>query len=374
MTFNYNYYPERREAEEDHHQHFEFDNETSTIGPNDSVSQVGITTTTPQPPPLPSSGGLSQIRERQQLIGARDPPPSLVLTPSSTASQLEPTFAEDDSRVDDQSSIPSVQRYSWIPPSQVPSAFEEDYYHHPPAVDPYSRAQPRGSSPGAEEAVSNEVEVEEGDDAYYDYRNGTKSRTAHASAELGLLEGAAGFAGSLTSNQHVDEIELGNLERGRLRTPSGSANSAYYSPVYGDEEGYIHPVGEDADARSWAENGRGEGIEEQGLVHEDKLNATNSYPPNQERSSLDPSLIKPAPTISRLFYDTTDQRRRIWEHERGIGIQKFAWASWLLALAMVVVLVVELVKMHSETGSVIATTPSFNVMIGEPFVLCLVAT
>lgn len=76
------------------------------------------------------------------------------------------------------------------------------------------------------------------------------------------------------------------------------------------------------------------------------------------------SRITPAPLLRRLFWDTTPIERRIWEHQRGMGIQRRPWVCWIFALAMSIVLVVELIKMRQETGSLIQTKPRFNVMIG----------
>lgn len=78
----------------------------------------------------------------------------------------------------------------------------------------------------------------------------------------------------------------------------------------------------------------------------------------------DAATIPPAPLFRRLFWDTTPIERRIWEHQRGMGIQRRPWVCWIFALAMSVVLVVELVRMRQETGSLIQTKPRFNVMIG----------
>ncbi|BGP37358.1 hypothetical protein JCM10450v2_001267 [Rhodotorula kratochvilovae] len=74
--------------------------------------------------------------------------------------------------------------------------------------------------------------------------------------------------------------------------------------------------------------------------------------------------IRPKPLWQRWFWDTTDAERRVWEHKRGVGIQRWPFASWGLAVVMVIVMIIELVRMNSYTGSPIQTKPSFNVMIG----------
>ncbi|BGP19040.1 hypothetical protein JCM10213_009250 [Rhodosporidiobolus nylandii] len=78
----------------------------------------------------------------------------------------------------------------------------------------------------------------------------------------------------------------------------------------------------------------------------------------------DGSQIRPKPLLQRWLWDTTPQERRVWEHKRGIGMQKWPFASWTLAVIMSAVMIYELVRMNSVTGSAIQTKPSFNVMIG----------
>ncbi|GAA5990644.1 hypothetical protein JCM10908_003168 [Rhodotorula pacifica] len=86
------------------------------------------------------------------------------------------------------------------------------------------------------------------------------------------------------------------------------------------------------------------------------------YDPN--RAGARGEMIEPAPLWRRWFWDTTDPERRVWEHKTGRGMQRWPFASWTLAVIMTIVLIVELVRMKSITGSLIQTKPSFNVMIG----------
>ncbi|GAA6035058.1 hypothetical protein JCM8097_002165 [Rhodosporidiobolus ruineniae] len=88
-----------------------------------------------------------------------------------------------------------------------------------------------------------------------------------------------------------------------------------------------------------------------------------SYGPGSS-SGGDGSQIQPKPLWQRWFWDTTPAERRVWEHKRGVGMQRWPFASWTLAVVMTIVLIVELVRMNSYTGSPIQTKPSFNVMIG----------
>ncbi|GAA5844877.1 hypothetical protein JCM9279_000028 [Rhodotorula babjevae] len=74
--------------------------------------------------------------------------------------------------------------------------------------------------------------------------------------------------------------------------------------------------------------------------------------------------ITPKPLWQRWLWDTTDAERRVWEHKRGVGMQRWPFASWGLAVVMSIVMIIELVRMNSYTGSPIQTKPSFNVMIG----------
>ncbi|GAA5984147.1 hypothetical protein JCM11641_000329 [Rhodosporidiobolus odoratus] len=78
----------------------------------------------------------------------------------------------------------------------------------------------------------------------------------------------------------------------------------------------------------------------------------------------DGSQIQPKPLWQRWFWDTTPDARKVWEHKRGMGMQRWPFASWTLAVVMTCVCIYELVKMKSITGSPIQTKPSFNVMIG----------
>ncbi|GAA5949053.1 hypothetical protein JCM21900_003189 [Sporobolomyces salmonicolor] len=80
--------------------------------------------------------------------------------------------------------------------------------------------------------------------------------------------------------------------------------------------------------------------------------------------AVDGSQVRPKPLWQRWFWDTTDPNRRVWEHKRGVGIQRWPFAAWGLAVVMTIVLIVELVRMAHYTGSPIQTKPSFNVMIG----------
>ncbi|GJN88015.1 hypothetical protein Rhopal_000971-T1 [Rhodotorula paludigena] len=80
--------------------------------------------------------------------------------------------------------------------------------------------------------------------------------------------------------------------------------------------------------------------------------------------------IAPKPLWQRWFWDTTDAERRVWEHKQGVGMQRWPFASWGLAVAMTIVFIIELVRMNSISGSAIQTKPSFNPMIGTMSAIC----
>lgn len=52
---------------------------------------------------------------------------------------------------------------------------------------------------------------------------------------------------------------------------------------------------------------------------------------------VDGSKIRPEPTWKRWFWDTTDPARRLWEHKQSVGIQRWPYASWTLAVIMTIV-------------------------------------
>ncbi|CAG8055625.1 unnamed protein product [Penicillium olsonii] len=64
-----------------------------------------------------------------------------------------------------------------------------------------------------------------------------------------------------------------------------------------------------------------------------------------------------------------DRRQRDSRKKKGFFSKKIAWVTYLLTLAQIIVLIVELVKNAQLTGSVIETKPTFNPMIGpSPYV------
>lgn len=47
--------------------------------------------------------------------------------------------------------------------------------------------------------------------------------------------------------------------------------------------------------------------------------------------------VQPKPLWQRWIWDTTDAERRVWEHKRGVGMQRWPFASWGLAVVMAAV-------------------------------------
>ncbi|KAK4049424.1 hypothetical protein OIV83_004157 [Microbotryomycetes sp. JL201] len=100
------------------------------------------------------------------------------------------------------------------------------------------------------------------------------------------------------------------------------------------------------------------------------LSSSNGVDPRASLQSLDVAERQDRPDScktagwQRVFWDQTPASIRIEERRRGIGIQRWPFASWGLSLIFAAVLVYELIRMAKITGSAIQTKPSFNPMIG----------
>lgn len=57
-------------------------------------------------------------------------------------------------------------------------------------------------------------------------------------------------------------------------------------------------------------------------------------------------------------------RDQIERRRQGIGRQRYPYVSWILALALVIVFVIELIKANASTGQAVQTRPSINPMLG----------
>ncbi|CBQ71853.1 conserved hypothetical protein [Sporisorium reilianum SRZ2] len=75
-------------------------------------------------------------------------------------------------------------------------------------------------------------------------------------------------------------------------------------------------------------------------------------------------LGKLSRSASRRLAGDEKLRDQIERRRQGIGRQRYPYLSWLVAVALVVVFVVELVKAHAATGQAVQTRPSINPMLG----------
>jgi hypothetical protein len=83
----------------------------------------------------------------------------------------------------------------------------------------------------------------------------------------------------------------------------------------------------------------------------------------------DPSQIRPKPLWQRWFWDTTLDERRVWEHQRGVGMQRWPYASWLLAVVMVAVRHLSPLSLSTDTrlpSPSFASSPPFSLIFHSP--------
>ncbi|WAQ81502.1 hypothetical protein PtA15_1A844 [Puccinia triticina] len=93
--------------------------------------------------------------------------------------------------------------------------------------------------------------------------------------------------------------------------------------------------------------------------------AHTKYPPPPEQHFPIPIPIPARPPLwKRIFWDASPLHQRIKNHQDGVGIQERAYICWLLSLAMLIALLIELITNAKYQGSPIATKPTFNFMIG----------
>lgn len=309
-----------------------WDGETSTIYPDDSVSQLARRATQPQrlqgPRPLPGPSPIPEV-------------------PANAYGWVPPEMLEEDRST----LVPAQRAPSRGLQSQGQYYGEEDeaaYNGTGGAADPniplVANAAPPSRVGGnvtpyrGYNAVGADEEEEE-EDAYGQWRQKNKDE------ELG----GRGTASSRGMSAEGDGIKL--------------APTVFTAPL------------------SYIKSLRGASSAGKTSFYDTKQSeyGDNAYPPTISRDYNGGAPTKPidqdqrvAPMIQRLFYDTTPTEIRIEEHKRGLGVQKRPWACWLLAVVMTSVLIYELVKMARLTGSAIQTHPSFNVMIGLS--LCLLSS
>lgn len=270
---------------------------------------------------------------------ARYRPPSTVtqderatLGPDDSASQLESSHGGRSYQGPRATS--SYDPYAPHVPQQRPVSYSSgrqdsqsvEYYGHSERDGPFSRAP----------------ELEE----YRDGRHELGEAYGASSSALPLVSGAAAPAGHRDSRYDYEH--------------DGIEGQGYYDPP---GEGKVHysdgPEAED----------------DRDAIKADEETVT--YPPvstkglHQERQAQEPSNWR------HLFYDSRPIASRIHDHQRGIGVQKYGIACYVLAVVMSCVMIWELVRMNqrmfalsistltcAETGSPIQTRPIFNVMIG----------
>ncbi|KAJ9478272.1 RHOMBOID-like protein [Pseudozyma hubeiensis] len=75
-------------------------------------------------------------------------------------------------------------------------------------------------------------------------------------------------------------------------------------------------------------------------------------------------LGKLSGSASRRLEGEDKLRDQIERRRQGIGRQRWPYVSWVVAVALVVVFIVELIKANSETGQAVQTRPSINPMLG----------
>jgi hypothetical protein len=334
----YNYFHGSKNDEDARSQVFNFkDDDASTINPGDSVSQLGV-----------------DRGERKKLVGAR------ALVPSTLGGV---------NRIEEEEE--AQEGYGWVNPDAV--LFDSDDH--------------AGHDKSAFHPIEEQYEREEEDD------DGRSCRSNRESASAPLVAGAEGISGhELESAFAPKTVGVGYKSVGggesddeggefgvynsieKARGSSIESRSIAYVPPRGSHlaTAFAAPLSYVKSFRS--SRGRGP------PAHSDTA-YLNTYPPpspyafnsrpddDEEQkpylpstsrdtsSKPDPSKLSPAPVWQRLFWDTTPSERRVWEHQRGVGIQKSPWACWILSGVMTMVLILEMVRMAQYTGSPIQTQP-----------------
>ncbi|GAA5924938.1 rhomboid family protein [Sporobolomyces koalae] len=216
-----------------------------------------------------------------------------------------------------------------------------------------STVQPYSSPRGYAAVGRTDGDPYDDDDSYYPKRGNdpelarTGDSHGHNDYELGRQLAGTGFVGSL-----VNKLRGG-------RTPQ---QSSFYTP---HELAFEPPGSASYDDRAYPPSSRGmDRSQSSGLSKIPSLDVAGAHDRSASEKWMDGGKIRPEAVWKRWFWDTTDPARKVWEHKRFVGIQRWPYASWTLAVIMTIVLIVELVKMKSITGSPIQTKPSFNYMIG----------
>ncbi|GAA6010864.1 hypothetical protein JCM11491_004572 [Sporobolomyces phaffii] len=296
-------------------------------------------------PPGQRNGGQSQATEGQAALGplARARGEGGNATGSGTGSGTVP-YTPRRYVDDDEEDAPLVAS------DGTTRGIEQGSTGSQSTVHPYSRPKGYAAVGGGDQ---------DDDDSYYPKRGGDAERGdpdySH-DREMGIKAvgaggGGAGLVGSLMS---------------RLRGGGGGARrqeSSFYAP---NELAFEPPNSSSVDREnSYPPTSYGmDRSQSSGLHKIPSLDVASAHDRSASEKYIDGSRIDPEPVWKRWFWDTTDPSRRVYEHKQGLGIQRWPYASWTLAVIMTIVLIVELVKMKSVTGSVIQTKPAFNYMLG----------
>ncbi|KAI5479790.1 hypothetical protein MNV49_002602 [Pseudohyphozyma bogoriensis] len=323
---------------------FHWTDDASTIRPGDSVSQLGRAFTGKKkvmgPRPLPSSDPITE-----------DPEP--------------------------------VESYQWVPPEML----KDDRSTVVGGGVGGSGGAPQASY--AQQQQSYYPEEEEDPEVADAYRSSSNLHgRERSSVNEPLVPGAAPIAG----------FQEGSMSGSNVKPYQG------YAAVGADEDAYVDPyeqysrtkerdlesrLGSNADvpgggnggirrvgstamasALSYARSFKQPHAEDASSYGGGKsVYGENSYPPTGRgfqgpTDPEDPSMMKHAPLLQRWIYDTTPLPLKIEDHKKGLGVQRYPVASWILAVICTAVMIYEFVHMAAETGSPIQTKPSVNVMIG----------
>lgn len=196
-------------------------------------------------------------------------------------------------------------------------------------VHPYSRPKGYAAVSGGGLHGQSDHDNDDDDNSYYpkrgdDAERGGDSRYSGGDQEMGIKaveSSGTGLVGSLMS---------------RLRGNGGASRrqeSSFYAP---NELAFEPPVGERNSSYPPTSYGM-DRSQSSGLYKIPSLDVAGPHDRTASEKYVDPSTIRPAPLWKRWFWDTTDPARREWEHKRSIGIQRWPYASWALAVVMTIV-------------------------------------
>ncbi|EST07605.1 Peptidase S54, rhomboid domain protein [Kalmanozyma brasiliensis GHG001] len=89
-----------------------------------------------------------------------------------------------------------------------------------------------------------------------------------------------------------------------------------------------------------------------------------SYPPAGDEEAKGGLFAKFSRSSNRHLSDEDKLRDQIERRRQGIGRQNWPYVTYIVAVALVIVFVIELVKAASETGQAVQTRPSISPMLG----------